>query len=97
MLDVWDTGMTDPVAVPCPNLLHVLQQAAVQVRALAVQLSQQLPKEATVQLLRGVRGAAHLAGDRQHIRTGALFRMEMLQLGWIWVWLLLAIYLHFSW
>lgn len=64
--------MTDPVAIPCPNLLHVLQQAAVQVRALAVQLCQQLPKEATVQLLGAVLGAAHLAGDRQDIRTGAL-------------------------
>lgn len=72
MLDVWGMVMTDPVAIPCPNLLHVLQQAAVQVRALAVQLCQQLPKEATVQLLGAVLGAAHLAGDRQDIRTGAL-------------------------
>lgn len=70
MLDAWDTGMTEAVAIPCPNLLHVLQQAAVQVVALAVQLGQQLPKEATVQLLRAVLGAAHLAGDRQGIRTG---------------------------
>lgn len=72
MLGVWDTGMTDPVALPCPNLLHMLQQAAVQVGALAVQLRQQLPKEATVQLLGAVLGAAHLAGDRQDITTGSL-------------------------